>query len=191
MQRLIIILSLIAFFSCVDRGKESRYAPGQLPPADSVTFIQIRKDSAYTLSYKMERLSGDTDTYRYTSANSNFAIRFVHKSNEWTGIFGPDTAVLYIEQVKWFTVNNEHFEVYKLIRDRGVTDGEVFYFLTKKTGLLITKSGTWRAASFLKEKDDRDIVMTSLIFEVMNDAEFFGNKKPDTGPEFIPPRLGH
>ncbi|SFO67832.1 hypothetical protein SAMN05428949_6132 [Chitinophaga sp. YR627] len=28
-------------------------------------------------------------------------------------------------------------------------------------------------------------------FEVMNDAEFFGNNMPDTGPEFVPPRLGH
>ena len=190
-QRIISILYIISLFACTNNSTESVHAPKQIEPRDSLTFIHIHKDVAYTQAYKIEHLTGDTDTYRYTSGKERFSILFDRKSNKWIGAFSSDITTLYVEQTKHYTINHSDFEVYKLIRDKGVTDGEMSYFFTKSIGLLISKSNTWRSASFLKDNynTDMDIKIKSLIFEITSDAEFFDNKIPEPGVKFIPPRL--
>lgn len=185
------ILGFILFASCKEQN--SRQELSQQKADSTRSFTVIEKDSAYPVNYHFnkEALPTGDVVFSYSSDKDHFGLLCDTIKKTYRGIFKKDTTMLVQEAEKVYTVNEQVFRVVKLVRDKGVTDGEVSYFWDTNRGLLISKSNTWRIAFiFNPEKDDKDyIALTALLYEVMTDEEIFRNPVPDSPIQFTTPKV--
>jgi hypothetical protein len=159
------------------------------------SFSAIEKDSAYLTSYqfnKVEQPNGIIVFSYYGNEHNNFVVWCDTSKKKYKGVFAKaDTVALELESEKIYSVNGKDFKLLKLVRNKGVTDGEITYFFTTDIGLLVSKSNTWRIGQVLNpNKDDSDYVrLTALLYRVLTDEEIFKNPMPESKIKFTQPKV--
>jgi hypothetical protein len=179
------------FLSCHSEFQKSN---SRLPISETTehfTFIKINKDSVFTCSYRVERNNSHKTVFSYHSEIDTFSFIYDSQRDSWVYISNKDTSQLLLEQDRIYSINNNDFKVYKVIRDSGSIDGELSYFLNIDFGLLIVKSNTWRSSFFANStgKKDDDLLLSALLFHTLTDEYFYTNEKRSTDIDFIIPKL--
>lgn len=193
----IFSLCFICCFSCKEKGNHKENQHGSLVQKNGVVklFSIIEKDSAYLASYqfnKSDKPNGIIVFSYYGNDRNNFAVWCDTLTKNYKGVFTKaDTVALDLESEKIYSVNGKDFKLLKLIRNKGVTDGEITYFFTTDIGLLISKSNTWREGQVLNpNKDDSDYVrLTALLYRVLTDEDIFKNQMTESKIKFTQPKI--
>lgn len=183
-------------YSCKGDDSNSKLQPNTSHTNDSlILFSAIEKDSTYFISYQFSKqiAKGGVINYIY---NSNEAGSFIIACDTATKYFklmanSRDTILLYNEGDRFYTINGKEYKVIKLVADKGVTDGEVSYFISIDFGLLLSKSNTWRISKILtpeKENNER-LQLTALLYRVTTEDNFFQNPEPASKIKFTPPKV--
>lgn len=158
-------------------------------------FSSIEKEKAYLINYQFNKLelSGGIVVFNYYDNDSNnFVVRCDTSKKKFKGIFNKvDTVIFALEAEKIYSVNRKDFKLLKLIRNKGITDGEISYFFSTDLGLLVSKSNTWRMGQVMDpNKDDSDYVrLKALLYRVLTDEEMFKNPIPESKIKFTQPKV--
>jgi|GEM_PF-2317111 len=197
MFRLIQALFCCMFlYSC--RGDENNAKPPSITSQtnDSLKlFSVIEKDSTYFISYQFSEqiTKGGITTYTY---NINGAGSFIIAFDTATKYFrlianDTDTILLYNEGRRFYTINGKVYQVLKLVANKGLTDGEVSYFVSTDFGLLLSKSNTWRIGKILNpEKGNNErLQLIALLYRVLTEDDFFKNSEPESKMKFTTPKV--
>lgn len=188
MRIIISAFFFLIFTSCIgEHKKKINLSPILLK--DSVYYLNIRKDSAYLVKYDLQPETTNNNRFSYTSPHDTFAIVYDSRFSKWTGIFGGDSSDLVLEKEQIYQINGTNYKIYKLIRDHGIADGEMSYFVNLKIGVLLIKSNTWRSYQILKkiQEPNMEIVLSSLLFNIVNDEMFWKNQNITSDIKFVAP----
>ncbi|MFY0256483.1 hypothetical protein ACDQ55_21315 [Chitinophaga sp. 30R24] len=188
MRIIISVFYFLIFTSCI-RGYQKKVDLSPILSKDSVFYLNIRKDSAYLINYDLQRATTKNNRFTYTSHRDTFTIVYDSQFSKWTGIFGGDSIKLILEKEHIYEINGTNYKIYKLIRDPGIADGEMSYFVNLKIGVLAIKSNTWRSYQILKkiQEPDMEIVLSSLLFNIVNDEIFWNNQNVTSDIKFVAP----
>ncbi len=196
MFRLIVSFCCILFYSCQDKKNNDEPQVLMTQKNDSlISYSAIEKDSAYFVNYEFNKQINSVGiaTYVYNSNDERgFIIVCDTANNNFKLVINKkDTAILSFESDRFYTVNGKDYKVLKLVSDKGVTDGEVSYFLNIDFGLLLSKSNTWRIGKILNpEKGNSEYLqLTALLYKVLTEEEFLKNPIPKTIMKFTPPKV--
>lgn len=196
MFRLIILLSCMFLYSCNGDKSNTKSQSIILHATDSLKiFSAIENDSTYFIKYQFNKQIAKGGVLNY-SYNSNEAGSFIITCDTATKYFklvanSSDTVLLYNEGDRFYTINGKEYKVLKLVADKGVTDGELSYFVSIDFGLLLSKSNTWRIGKVLnpeKENNER-LQLTALLYRVLTEDDFFKNPEPESKIKFTPPKV--
>lgn len=196
MFKLIILFCCMFLYSCKGDKSNTKPQPTTSHTNDSLKlFSAIEKDSTYFISYQFSKqiTKGGVLNYIY---NSDEARSFIIACDTTTKYFklmanSSDTTLLYHEDDRFYTINGKEYKVLKLVADKGITDGEVSYFVSIDFGLLLSKSNTWRIGKVInpeKENNER-LQLTVLLYRVLTDDNFFKNPEPESKIKFTPPKV--
>ncbi|RXK80483.1 hypothetical protein [Filimonas effusa] len=158
-------------------------------------FSTIDKDSAYFSSYQFSKKVSETGVVNYAYSSSeaeSFIISCDTTSKYFTLLSdGSDTIRLYNGGERDYAINGRVYGVLKLVADKGVTDGEISYFVSIDFGLLLMKSNTWCMGKVLnpEKENTRRLQMTALLYRVMTDEEFLNDAKPESKIKFTSPKF--
>ncbi len=196
MFRLVILFCCIIFCSCQNKGNDGAQAKAVNENDSLKLFSAIIKDSAYFIRYQFSKrvnANGIIDYVYNSSSEKGFAILCDTASKSFKLITnGRDTSVLSFETDRFYTVNGKDYKVVKLISDKGVTDGEVSYFISPDFGLLLNRSNTWRIGKVLsseKDNSNENLQLTALLYKLLTDEEFFKNPIQEPKIKFTPPKV--
>jgi hypothetical protein len=197
MRNLLIISScLILFGSCKEQenGKGNQQESATQKTDTLKSFSVIEKDSAYLITFRLYRqsLSDGIIAFNYSDGSNDFVLWCDTAKKIYKGVFTKaDTITLDLEAEKFYTVNGKDFKLLKLVRDKGVTDGEISYFFSIDIGLLVSKSNTWRIGKILNPDKSRNdyVQLTALLYKVLTDEEMFKNPIPESKIKFTPPKV--
>ncbi len=193
MYRLLIFLCFVIFFSC--KRNEKQHDSSMQNTKVVRVFSSIEKEKAYLINYQFNKLelSGGIVVFNYYDNDSNnFVVRCDTSKKKFKGIFNKvDTVIFALEAEKIYSVNGKDFKLLKLIRNKGITDGEISYFFSTDLGLLVSKSNTWRMGQVMDpNKDDSDYVrLKALLYRVLTDEEMFKNPIPESKIKFTQPKV--
>lgn len=193
MYRLLIFLCFVIFFSC--KRNEKQHDSSMQNTKVVRVFSSIEKEKAYLINYQFNKLelSGGIVVFNYYDNDSNnFVVRCDTSKKKFKGIFNKvDTVIFALEAEKIYSVNGKDFKLLKLIRNKGITDGEISYFFSTDIGLLVSKSNTWRMGQVMDpNKDDSDYVrLKALLYRVLTDEEMFKNSIPESKIKFTQPKV--
>ncbi len=193
MYRLLIFLCFVIFFSC--KRNEKQHDSSMQNTKVVRVFSSIEKEKAYLINYQFNKLelSGGIVVFNYYDNDSNnFVVRCDTSKKKFKGIFNKvDTVIFALEAEKIYSVNGKDFKLLKLIRNKGITDGEISYFFSTDIGLLVSKSNTWRMGQVMDpNKDDSDYVrLKALLYRVLTDEEMFKNPIPESKIKFTQPKV--
>lgn len=196
MFRLIILFCCMVIYSCNGNENNSKPQPNTSHTNDSLKlFSAIEKDSTYFIGYQFSKQVTNDGVINYIY-NSKEAGSFIIACDTATKYFklianNNDTTLLYNEGDRFYTINGKEYKVVKLVADKGVTDGEVSYFVSIDFGLLLNKSNTWRMGKILnpeKENNER-LQLTALLYRVTTEEDFFKNPEPASKIKFTPPKV--
>lgn len=193
MYRLLIFLSLVILISC--KRKEKQHDLSLQRTKIERVFSSIEKEKAFLINYqfnKLELSDGIVVFKYYDNDSNNFVVSCDTSKKKYKGIFNKvDTVVFALEDEKIYSVNGKNFKLLKLIRNKGITDGEISYFFSTDVGLLVSKSNTWRIGQVMvPNKDDSDYVrLTALMYRVLTDEELFNNPIPQSKNKFTDPKV--
>ncbi|WP_026750532.1 hypothetical protein [Sediminibacterium sp. C3] len=193
MYRLLIFLSLVILISC--KRKEKQHDLSLQRTKIERVFSSIEKEKAFLINYqfnKLELSDGIVVFKYYDNDSNNFVVSCDTSKKKYNGIFNKvDTVVFALEDEKIYSVNGKNFKLLKLIRNKGITDGEISYFFSTDVGLLVSKSNTWRIGQVMvPNKDDSDYVrLTALMYRVLTDEEMFNNPIPQSKNKFTDPKV--
>lgn len=130
MYRLLIFLCFVIFFSC--KRNEKQHDSSMQNTKVVRVFSSIEKEKAYLINYQFNKLelSGGIVVFNYYDNDSNnFVVRCDTSKKKFKGIFNKvDTVIFALEAEKIYSVNGKDFKLLKLIRNKGITDGEISYF---------------------------------------------------------------
>lgn len=143
------------------------------------TFSQSKNKDKYKLIY------GDSlyqSTY-YLSITDSFDNKVTYNTK--------DTQHLFMESKRVYALGKNDFVVYKLIRNKDITDGEISLFWSPLYGILLERSNTWRNMRKLifiinKSQTDTADILCDLIY---NDIDFYKNKEPASHIQFATPSV--
>lgn len=197
MYKLLISLCVVCCFSCKEKENRKENLQNLLVQKNRVvqSFSVIEKDSAYLTSYqfnKLEQPNGIIVFNYYENDRNNFVVWCDTSKKKYKGVFTKaDTVALDLESEKIYSVNGKNFKLLKLVRNKGVTDGEITYFFTADIGLLVSKSNTWRVGQVINpNKDDSDYVrLTALLYRVLTDEDVFKNSMSESKIKFTQPKI--
>ncbi|HMO63576.1 MAG TPA: hypothetical protein PKA46_15960 [Ferruginibacter sp.] len=196
MFRLIILVCCIFLYSC--KGDNSNTKAEQIASHanDSLKlFSAIEKDSTYFISYQFSKqiAKGGVINYIYKSNEVGGFIIACDTANRYFKLTGDrsDTTLLDNDGDRFYTINGKEYKVLKLIADKGVTDGEVSYFVSIDFGLLLSKSNTWRIGKFLNPEkvNNGSLELTALLYRVLTEDDFLKNPQPESKIKFTPPKV--
>lgn len=197
MFRLIMPFCCIFFYSCQENKSDGKLQEIATHPNDSIKlFSAIEKDSAYFIHYQFNKQVNQSGAVAYTY-KSNDARKFIivcdtASKKFWLIGNEKDTTSLYFEGNRFYTVNGADYKVLKLVSDKGVTDGEISYFVSINFGLLLSKSNTWRIGKILNpEKSNSEYLqLTALLYKVLaEEEEFYKNPIRESKIKFTPPKV--
>lgn len=196
MFRLIILLFCMFLYSCKGDKSNTKSQSIILHATDSLKlFSAIENDSTYFIKYQFNTQTAKGGVI-YFMYNSNEAVSFVLACDTATKNFklivnSKDTTLLYNEGERFYTINGTDFKVLKLVLDKGVTDGEVSYFVSIDFGLLISKSNTWRIGKILnpEKENNEQLQLTALLYRVLTEDDFLKAPVPESKIKFTPPKV--
>jgi hypothetical protein len=188
---IVIIVFFLALVSCTNDVRKERSLLPVSGQEEDFTFIKVNKDTSFFCNYAFHHEKGGEERFNYNSKQEAFTLIYDSLKKEWLHVIKNDTSKLELEQERSYTINNNEFKVYKLIEDKGITDGELSYFIDVKLGLLIVKSNTWRSSLFIQSRgaNDNDLVLSALMFRILTDKDFYRNKSVSSDIDFTPPVL--
>lgn len=142
-------------------------------------FTQSIKDSIYKLDYSDSSLQ----TVYYLSPSREVNDKVIYNRK--------DTQQLFLADKRVYALGDDNFDIYKLIENKGVTDGEISLFWSPAYGILLERANTWRSIRKLigagsKEKDDTIAILSDLIF---SDVDFYKNEVPNSAIKFNIPSV--
>lgn len=195
MKHLIVAgLLFTIFFSCKqEKSKDNKQESVSLKTDSVKSFSIIEKDSAYILSYKISKqnLPDGTIVFSYRNDRESFAFLYDTANRVYKSVFNKaDTVTLDLEVEKFYSVNGKDFKLLKLIGNKNVTDGGIWYFFNPEIGLLISQSNTWRMGKILNpDKNSIDYVqIVALLYKVLTDEGMFTPPLPKI-KKFTPPKF--
>lgn len=195
MKHLIVAgLLLTISFSCKqEKNKNNKQESLSLEIDNVKSFFIIEKDSAYILSYKISKqnLSNGTIVFSYSNDRENFTFLYDTANSVFKGVFNKaDTVTFDLEVEKIYSVNGKNFKLLKLIGNKNVKDGGIWYFFNPEIGLLISQSNTWRMGKILNT--DKNTIgylqIAALLYKVLTDEEMFTPPLPKI-KKFMPPKF--
>lgn len=192
MRNIVVILFGILFLvaSC---NEDNQQGVSVRPVGLTKSFSIIIKDSSSLMNYQFKKdyLHSGGIVFSYRSDGDSFDLLCDTSRKLYRAVFDKDTVNLDLEAEKTYIVNGYPFHLIKAVRDKGVTDGEVSYFLESNYGLLISRSNTWRNARIINPEGagKNYVELTALLYRILTDEDVFKNPVPDSGLNFTVPRV--